>query len=241
MSVQTGELLDARDIEPFDEALVYDDACFAVTRKKVTAISTSALVPMWTYGRKGERYHMIARDGERLFVVYTKEEAKKQGVLVLDAASGEFQGDLLDPLHSVIHGVAADSGCATFLVSDLLAALPPESLREYLLADPDADPTRSGGLSVLCLSVSAKVGDKPMWFETLDTGTEDFPDVSIAEDSGKLYLVQGASLEVRDLLTGTPLGDMTIPGLDEHVSWKVAHGAGAIAEETRLSVFEIPD
>ena len=132
-------------------------------------------------------------------------------------------------------------GSVTFLVSDLLAALPPESLQEYLIAEPDADPTPSRGLSVLCLASSSKVGHKPMWYKALDTRPDDFPDVSIAQDSGKLYLVQGASLEVRDLLTGTPLGDMTIPGLDEHVSWKIAHGAGAIAEETRLSVFEIPD
>jgi hypothetical protein len=241
MSVETGELLDAREIEPFDEALVFDDWCFAVTRKQVDALSTSAFVPTWSYQRKGESYHMIARDGERLFVVYTRAETRKQGVLVLDAASGEFQGDLLDPAHSVIHAVAADSGCVTFLLSDVLVALPPESFQEYLVANPDADPTRTGGVAVLCHASDAKVGDKPLWFEALDSGGDEFPDVSIAQDSGKLYLVQGASLEVRDLLSGKPLGEMTVPGLDEHVSWKVSHGAGAIAEETRLSVFEIPD
>ena len=240
MSAKSGELLDARDIEAFDEALVFEDHCFVVTRGRVWAISTGSFVPTWSYSRKGERYHMIARDGDHLFVVYTKETDKKQGVLVLDAATGKLARDLLDPVQKVVHAIAADSGCVTCIVSDLLSALPPESLTEYLLADPDADPS-AAGVSILCVAGSGKVGDKPLWYEVLDTGGEEYPDVSIYQDSGKLYLAQGASLEVRDLVTGKSLGEMTVPGLDEHVSWKIAHGAGAVAEETRLSVFEIPD
>ena len=66
------------------------------------------------------------------------------------------------------------------------------------------------------------------------------PRSSIGADSGKLYLVNGALLEVRDALTGRVLGDWAVPGLDERVAWKVSQGAGLLAEETRLSVFELP-
>ena len=46
--------------------------------------------------------------------------------------------------------------------------------------------------------------------------------------------------EVRDALTGRTLGDWAIPGLDERVDWRVSQGAGLLAEETRVSVFELP-
>jgi hypothetical protein len=36
------------------------------------------------------------------------------------------------------------------------------------------------------------------------------------------------------------LGELTLPGLDERVAWKVSQGAGLLAEETRASVFELP-
>ena len=48
-------------------------------------------------------------------------------------------------------------------------------------------------------------------------------------------------LEVRDQLTGRLLGDLVVPGLDEFVAWSVADGAFLVAEETRATVFEVPD
>ena len=36
-------------------------------------------------------------------------------------------------------------------------------------------------------------------------------------------------------------GELTVPGLDEYVAWKVSNGAGLLAEETRVSIFEVPD
>ena len=50
----------------------------------------------------------------------------------------------------------------------------------------------------------------------------------------------GALLEVRDGLSGRSLGEMTLPGLDERIAWGVSQGAGLLAEETRVSVFELP-
>jgi hypothetical protein len=67
------------------------------------------------------------------------------------------------------------------------------------------------------------------------------PDASLALSDGKLYVARDALLDVRDALTGRLLGEMTVPGLDEHVAWRVSQGAGLLAEETRVSVFEIPD
>ena len=69
---------------------------------------------------------------------------------------------------------------------------------------------------------------------------DDLPDVSITGDSGKLYVERRALLAAVDAVTGRPLGDWTVPGLDEKVAWPVVDGAGLLAEETRVSVFELP-
>ena len=83
--------------------------------------------------------------------------------------------------------------------------------------------------------------EAPLWYEILSTAPADeIPEVSIAADSGKLYLVKGALLEVRDTLTGRMLGDWAVPGLDESVAWQVSQGAGLVAEESRVSVYELP-
>jgi len=47
-------------------------------------------------------------------------------------------------------------------------------------------------------------------------------------------------VEVRDLVSGRLLGEWTVPGLDEQVAWQVSSGAGLLAEENRISVFELP-
>ena len=46
--------------------------------------------------------------------------------------------------------------------------------------------------------------------------------------------------EVRDALTGRPLGEWAVPGLDERVGWQVSQGALLLAEEERVSIFELP-
>jgi len=240
MSAGNGELIESRNIDAFDEALVFDDLCLCVTPQRVQAISTRALEPAWSYAREGERYHLIARDGDRLYVVYTGGAAAKQGVLILDVETGEFTADLLDPTQSVIHTIAAGDGAVTLLVSEILDALPAEAL---LSAQSDRPvELGEGDMALLVLPSDSIAGGAPLWFECMPEETAtDFPDIVLTQDCGKLYLVQGALLDVRDLVSGNPLGTSTVPGLDEHVAWTVSHGAGVLAEETRLSVFEIPD
>jgi len=94
---------------------------------------------------------------------------------------------------------------------------------------------------MLGLSAQAADDEAGAWYEILSTApVESVPEVSITSDSGKLYVVQGAMLEARDILTGRALGQWAIPGLDEQVAWQVCCGAGLLAEEKRVSVFELP-
>ena len=81
-----------------------------------------------------------------------------------------------------------------------------------------------------------------LWREPVpEEGLGGMPDVSISVDGGRVYVARDALLDVRDALTGRLLGGVTIPGLDEFIAWRVSSGAGLLAEETRVSVFEIPD
>jgi hypothetical protein len=59
-------------------------------------------------------------------------------------------------------------------------------------------------------------------------------------DNEKLYLERGTHLQAIDGLSGRALGEWAVPGLDERLDWRVVDGAGLLAEETRLSVFELP-
>jgi hypothetical protein len=241
MDLNSGELLDAREIEAFDEARVYPDLCLCVAPRRVTAIRTSGLDEAWTYRREGERYHAIARDGERVWVVYRNERLGRQGLLCLDAKRGEPRGRLIEPRQRTIHALTADGGVIAVLVSDIDEAVPPDALEMTRL------PSASGelvdiGAALLVLSATGAGSERPLWCEGMSGELEDeYPDVGLRADSGKLYVSRGAVLEVRDLMTGRGLGQLTVPGLDEHVAWSVAQGAGLLAEETRISIFEVPD
>ena len=241
MSVETGELVDMAELEAFDEALVSADVCVCSNAKRVFAMDTKTLEVRWARAKKGERYHQVGRTGERVFVVFTNDQMKKQGILCLDAESGKSAGILLEPTQSVIHDIAADERALVVLTSDLEAALPREILLERLLGSSDDDVPAADRLALLALEPSGKAGDAPLWFEAVDVPSGDeFPEIAISADSGKLYVVHGALLEVRDALTGRTLGDWAIPGLDDRVGWLVSQGAGLLAEETRVSVFELP-
>ncbi len=98
----------------------------------------------------------------------------------------------------------------------------------------------SDTLSLITLRVDASSPD-PLWYRILDTERiEQVPEVSISADSGKIYLVRGAYLEVLDAMSGRLLGEWAVPGLDEQVAWNVVDGAGLLAEERRISIFELP-
>ena len=242
MSLRTGELLSAGPIEAFDEALVHPDLCFCLTPRRVFALDSSALTEGWEHARPGERYHHMARAGNHLFLVHTHTSTGRQGVLRLDAQTGEVEAEVLAPRQPVIHGISANSDGLVLLTRDLPAALPAEVLGSFLV---DLARRHEGAtmdtLSLLALPLNYTTGDAPLWYEVLTTHpVDDYPEVAITADAGKLYLVKGALLEVRDTLTGRMLGDWAVPGLDESVAFQVSAGAGLLAEEERVSVFELP-
>lgn len=242
MALANGELLGAAQIEAFDEALVFGDLCLCVTPRRIFALVSSAMIEAWEYSRPGERYHHVARSGDRVFVVFTQLATDKLGVLCLDTESGELQGEVLSPSLPLIHGIAVNADGLVVLTRDLSSALPREVVSQFMLdlarrsSDASVDT-----LSLLALPLNSSPGDAPLWYEVISTQPADeIPEVSIAADDGKLYLVKGALIEVRDTLTGRMLGEWAVPGLDESVAWQVSHGAGLLAEETRVSVFELP-
>jgi hypothetical protein len=241
MSLENGELVDMGDVSTFDEAIVFPDVCICASKRRIFATGTEKLTERWSYAKKGERYHHIGRLGDRVFVVYTRDVVKKQGVLCLSASKGKAAGHLLGANQSVIHDIAVDDRAVVVLTSDLEAALPREILLERLLESRDDLEPSADRLALLALDPTGSEGDAPLWFDSIDVSSDDeYPEVSISADSGKLYVVRGALLEVRDALTGRTLGDWAIPGLDERVGWMVSQGAGILAEETRVSVFELP-
>jgi len=242
MSLRSGELIGAEPIDAFDEALVFGDLCFCVTPGRIFAVSPSAMSEAWQYSRPGERYHHVARSGSKLFVVYTSTSGKRQGLLRLDAESGEFEAEVLAPRQPVIHGIGANADGVVILTRDLSSALPAELLPQFMVEmSRRPDGATSDSLSLLAMPPTASAGDAPLWYEVVSTQpVDEIPEFSITADAGKLYLVKGALLEVRDTLTGRMLGDWAVPGLDESVAFQVCEGAGLLAEESRVSVFELP-
>ena len=221
------------------------DLAVCVSARRVFAVDTETLQEVWEYSSEGERYHYIGRAGERVLVVFSSKKTGKQGLLALDVHQGEPAGVLLPACLPRVHGLAVDREEAVVLTADLAAALPPEVASQVLIElagreEEDGEPL-SDTLSLLGLASTHEGGDAPLWFQILSTeSVEEVPEVSITADSGKLYVVRGALLEVHDTLTGRRLGDWTVPGLDEQVAFRVSEGAGLLAEEHRVSVFELP-
>jgi hypothetical protein len=240
MSMETGELVAAGSVPTFDQSIVAPDVCVLCSGNRIAGYDTESLKELWKYGREGERYHAIARCGTRVFVVYSQKQTKKRGVLALDARKGKFEAVVVGPKQAAIHDLAADEKGVVVLLDDLESALPREILLDFLTQSSDEDLSRRGP-SLLALEPGASEGDAPLWFERLSVADRDeVGEIAISADSGKLYVIRGAMLEVRDALTGRLLGDWAVPGLDERVGWQVAQGAGLLAEETRVSVFELP-
>ena len=228
MSIASGELLGAQEIQPFDQALVFGDMCLTVTPGRVIGIMTGPMLEVWNYSNERQRFHIAGRVGDSLLVVYTDTQTKKQGVLRLDVESGDFSGTFLAPEYPVIHDLVAGDGMAILLVGSRAPA-------RFARSSAPAELRLEG------YRVTDSGEAQPLWRESVsDDSPDDLPDVSISFDSGKLYIANGALLEVRDGLSGRTLGDMTLPGLDERIDWKVSQGAGLLAEETRVSIFELP-
>ena len=209
----------------------------------MTGISTSDLFEAWTYQREGERYHSVAFCGGQVVVVYSDANTKKYGLLALDSEDGSFDSILLPPKLPMIHSIAGESGAVVLLTNDLLQVLGPDQAGQFLgeLSMLSEDDVLTDTLSLLALPGGHTDGEPALWWKVLSTeAVEDIPEVSISADSGKLYVVRGAMLEVCDILSGRTLGEWTVPGLDEQVCWSVASGAGLLAEEHRLTIYELP-
>jgi hypothetical protein len=245
MSLANGELLQVAEIPAFDQAIVTPDLCVLVSARSVFAIDSRTLQHRWTHGNKGERYHRIGRvngaRGDFVYVVTSfNKNDKKQGLVALDAASGKQKELLVQPTQKVIHDLAVDARGVAMLVSDLYSALPRDALLKHMAEHPDDD-MQSPPLGILALSPETPPASAHLWHEALEApNDEELPEVSISTDSGRLYVIRGALLEARDLLTGRKLDQWAVPGLDERVAWRVSQGAGLLAEETRVSIFELP-
>ncbi len=223
----TGELIGAQDIQPFDQALVFGDMCITVTPGRVAGIMTSPMLEVWSHSGTGERYHGAGRAGDEILVVFTNTNTKRQGVLRLDVESGDSVGTFLDPEYAMIHELVCVDGLAVLLAAD---RAPSRVSRATSTAALRLEAYRTDGIEA-----------HPLWRrDVADDAPDDLPDVSISLDSDKLYIARGALLEVCDGLTGRRLGELTLPGLDERVAWKISQGAGLLAEETRASIFELP-
>lgn len=242
MAAADGELLEAADIEPFDDAVVRPDVVVCANARTVWGIDTLDLQERWRYEREGERYHGIARDEGSVFVTVSNPETGKYGVARLDADTGQFDGYIVAPSLPVIRDLDCTGNTVAIVTADLETMLEDSDRMEFitqLAQHPDEGPRDT--LSLVALRANGGPGEGPLWFRILETKpVDDLPDVSITGDSGKLYVERRALLAAVDAVTGRPLGDWTVPGLDEKVAWTVVDGAGLLAEETRVSVFELP-
>ncbi len=242
MSVADGELLAATDIQPFDTALVRPDAVVCSNARMVWGLDTIKLSETWSYGREGERYHDVTRLGPNVFVVVSNTDSGKYGVIRLDAKSGAFKGQLVGQTLPVIRGIDATADTVIIVTSELDMMLEADQRMDFMMrlaSHPDEGPRDT--LSLVAMAASDSAGESPLWYSILETKPiDDLPDVSITADSGKLYVERRAHLKALDALTGRELGAWTVPGLDEKIAWTVVDGAGLLAEETRVSVFELP-
>jgi hypothetical protein len=247
MSAVDGVLLGVESIPEFDLALVTPDLCLCMGPKLITAVLTSPMIEAWRFQREGYRFHRIARSGDELFVSFSRKQSRHQGVLSIDASNGRLIKEVLAPDQPEILGLCAAEHAFALVVKDLESALPPDLARDFALRklaasdDLDDPPSSTGTPGLLVFGTDGS--GVPLWFEDLGTGPgrEDPGEASVAIDSGKLYVARGALLSVRDQLSGRLLGELVVPGLDEFVSWTVCNGAFLVAEETRASVFEVPD
>lgn len=244
MNAETGELLGAEGIEAFDDAQVYEDVCICASAGQVIAVSTVMMSEAWRFRMEGHRFHQVGRTGDRILVVHSNRKTQQKGVLALDVVTGELVEQVIEPCLAEVHQMAVDGGHMALLTADVAGLLTPE-LATTFLADLARRENRYGDpvtdtLTLLGMTVGEE-GARAAWYEILSTEAgQDLPDASITVDSGKLYDSSGAMVEVRDLLSGRALGDWTIPGLDEQVGWQVSEGAGLLAEENRISIFELP-
>lgn len=247
MTLSSGELLEAEPVPEFDLALVSKDLCICVCPTQLVGIHSQTLKTIWTFRGKGMRFHRAARDGDQLYVSFSKKGSRDQGVAVLNADTGDQFRELLAPGQPSIEGLEALDGQVVMLAGDLFAALPEDQRRDLQLAKllaEDADDFSGGsseGVPHGLVSFNTTRPSDPRVAWHLELSGLEAGEASISMDSGKVYVARGATLQILDALSGRELGIVVVPGLDEYVAWQVCEGAFLLAEENRVSVYEIPD
>jgi len=244
MDAESGKLLGVEPIDAFDEAMVAEDVCICASAGSISAISTPVMKEAWRFKCAGQRFHQVERSGDRLYVLHSDSITKRKGVMALDVVTGNLVRNVVPTTLGEVHGMAIDGEQLVLLTADVAAHLPAD-LALAFLEDLAGREGASGDmvidtLTLLGYSFGAD-GDLVRWYDILSTERGgDHSGVSLTADCGKLYVSSGALVAARDLISGRLLGDWTIPGLDEQVGWQVSQGAGLLAEEHRLSVFELP-
>lgn len=247
MSVSSGELIEVEPVPEFDLALVGKDLCVCVCPTQLVGVHSETLQTIWTYRGKGMRFHRAARDGDQLYVSFSKKGSREQGLAILNADTGDRFREILAPGQPSIEGLEAMDGQVTILAGDLLAALPEDQRRDLQLAKLLAEDADDGSSSsadgsshgLVSFNLSRPSDPRVAWH--LELSGLEAGEASLSMDSGKVYVARGATLQILDALSGRELGLVVVPGLDEYVAWQVREGAFLLAEENRVSVYEIPD
>ncbi|MFT4540020.1 MAG: hypothetical protein ACI841_002476 [Planctomycetota bacterium] len=239
MSISDGELIGAGDIPAFDAVDVASDYCLCVTAGGVTSVDVESMASTWSWSREGERYHLVAREADQAIVVHTDLSTRLQGLLRLDAETGSFEEMLIDANQTHIYDLAITGDIVIFLATNLETLMPPELAAE-LAMETGQESSDPNGIAIVATRLDGSAGDAPLWYRMLGVDSASETQIGLRADNGKLYVERGAWLGAFDALTGRLLGRWTVPGLDEQVDWRVADGAGLLAEETRVSLFELP-
>ncbi len=249
MSLESGELIEVEPVPEFDLALVADDLCLCICPTQIVAIHSQTLQTVWVHRGKGMRFHRAARDGELLYVAFSKKGSRDQGLLALQIDSGDKLREILPNTQPSIEGLEASDGQVVLLAGDMLATLSEDQqrdlqLKKLLAEDADdfsAEVTSSGAHmhGLVTINMTRPRDPRVAWFQEL-AGIE-AGEASLSMDSGKVYVARGTTLQVLDALSGRELGQVVVPGLDEYVAWQVREGAFLLAEENRVSIYEIPD
>ncbi|MCA8980837.1 MAG: PQQ-binding-like beta-propeller repeat protein, partial [Planctomycetes bacterium] len=196
MARADGQLIGVESVPAFDEAEVHADVSFCLSAGKVFAVSSTTLAVLWTRQKDGERYHLLARAGGLLLVVYSNTRTKHYGVLTLDARNGKYLDEAVPASLPAIGNLAATGANAAILTRDLARVLPGESAGKLMIdlamRDPEGD-SLLDTCSLLAFAAETGMVEEPLWFEALSTlPLDDAPEFGIAADAGKLYLVRGA-------------------------------------------------
>jgi hypothetical protein len=244
MDQRNGELLGVENVPEFDEAFVDAELSICVCPTQILALDTNDMTARWSFRLRDARFHGALRSADRVLVVFSRKGSRDQGLVSIDARTGRAVATLFEPRPGSFYGAAGGEGLVVLPVADVERDLPAEQVRELALArlvasqDDDDDLDDGDGAAAGLVAYRADDATRPAWCRALARSEDE---AVLAVDSGKVYVARGATVSVHDLATGRELGQVVVPGLDESIAWLPRNGAFVVAEENRLSVFELPD